>query len=125
MRKKNLLFVLLCLMAPAFLFAQPYNIVIKGGHVIDPKNNIDGPMDIAVRDGKIALIARNIDATGAIQVVNATGMYVTPGLIDMHAHVNERPNGPNPIPPDGFTLRNGVTTVVDAGCTGWRTFPAF
>ena len=124
MRKKTLLVLMLCLLAPAFLFAQ-YNIVIKGGHVIDPKNNIDGPMDVAVKDGKIALIARNIDATGAVQVVDATGMYVTPGIIDMHAHVNERPTSPNPLPPDGFTIRNGVTTVVDAGCTGWRTFAAF
>jgi len=123
MRKKTLLVALLCLMAPAFLLAQPYNIVIKGGHVIDPKNNIDGPMDIAVRDGKIALVARNIDATGALQVVNATGMYVTPGLIDIHYHVHDRPGGPNPLPADGFTFRNGITTVVDPGSTGWRTFP--
>jgi len=124
--------MLLCLMAPAFLFAQPYNIVIKGGHVIDPKNNIDGPMDIAVRDGKIAFVARNIDATGALQVVDATGMYVTPGLIDMHVHVFHGPylnqgymNGPNSVPPDGFTFRVGVTTVVDAGSPGWRTFSVF
>ncbi|MDR2886443.1 MAG: amidohydrolase/deacetylase family metallohydrolase [Bacteroidales bacterium] len=105
--------------------AGGYNIVIKGGHVIDPKNNIDGPMDIAVKDGKIALVAESIDTTGALQVVDATGMYVTPGLIDMHAHVNQRGAGPNPIPADGFTFRVGVTTVVDAGCTGFRTFPEF
>ena len=119
--------MLLCFVAPAFMFAQTYNIVIKGGHVIDPKNNIDGPMDIAVKDGNIALVARNIDATDALQVVDATEMYVTPGLIDMHIHANERwpAVGPNPIPPDGFTLRVGVTTAVDAGCTGWRTFEAF
>ena len=123
MRKKILLVVLLGLVAPALLFAQPYNIVIKGGYVIDPKNNIDGPMDIAVSAGKIALVARNIDATGALQVVDATGMYVTPGLIDIHYHVHDRPGGPNPIPADGFTFRNGITTVVDPGSTGWRTFP--
>ena len=124
--------MLLCLVTPAFLFAQTYNIVIKGGHVIDPKNNIDGPMDIAVTAGKIALVARNIDATNAIQVVDATGMYVTPGLIDMHVHVFHGPNlnqgymnGPWSVPPDGFTFRVGVTTVVDAGSPGWRTFPDF
>ena len=124
--------MLLCLMAPAFLFAQTYNIVIKGGHVIDPKNNIDEPMDIAVKDGKIARIAKNIDATGAVQVVDATGMYVTPGLIDMHVHVFQGPNltqtymnGPSSVMPDGFTFRVGVTTVVDAGCSGWRTFADF
>ena len=109
-----------------------YDIVIKGGHVIDPKNNIDGPMDIAVRDGKIARVASNIDATGALQVVDATGMYVTPGLIDMHVHVFHGPNlnqtfmnGPRSLMPDGFTFRVGVTTVVDAGSPGWRTFPDF
>ncbi|MDR2886444.1 MAG: amidohydrolase/deacetylase family metallohydrolase [Bacteroidales bacterium] len=132
MRKRTLLAVLLCLMAPAFLFAQTYNIVIKGGHVIDPKNNIDGPMDIAVKDGKIALVAKNIDAKNGVQVVDATGMYVTPGLIDIHVHVFRGPNvdqqymnGPNSVPPDGFTFRVGVTTVVDAGCAGWRTFADF
>ena len=127
MRKKILLALLLCLVVPIFLLAQTYDIVIKGGHVIDPKNNIDGTMDIAVKYGKIALVARNIDAKTAVQAVDATGMYVTPGLIDMHLHANERwpAVGPNPIPPDGFTLRVGVTTAVDAGCTGWRTFEAF
>jgi len=132
MKKRNILVVMLCFMTQTFLFAQSYNIVIKGGHVIDPKNNIDGPMDIAVRDGKIALVAKNIDATGALQVVDATGMYVTPGLIDMHVHVFHGPNltfhymnGPYSLPPDGFTFRVGVTTVVDVGSAGWRTFPDF
>ena len=89
-------------------------------------------MDIAVKDGKIALIAKNIDGKEGIQVVNAKGLYVTPGLIDIHVHVfngtnmdQQYMNGPNSIPPDGFTFRVGVTTVVDAGCAGWRTFPEF
>ena len=132
MRKKTLLVLMLCLLAPTFLFAQTYNIVIKGGHVIDPKNNIDGPMDIAVKDGKIVLVARNIDAKEGIQVVDATGMYVTPGLIDNHVHVFHGPNlnqgimnGPSSVPPDGFTFRVGVTTVVDAGSAGWRNFADF
>ena len=122
---------MLCLFAPALLLAQ-YNIVIKGGHVIDPKNNIDGLMDIAIKDGKIAFVARNIDATSALQVVDATGMYVTPGLIDMHTHVYHGSNvsngimsGPTSLPPDGFTFRVGVTTVVDAGSPGWRNFAEF
>lgn len=112
--------------------AQQYNIVIKGGHVIDPKNNIDENMDIAVKDGKIALVAKNIDEKEGIQVVDAKGLYVTPGLIDIHVHVfngtnldQQYMNGPNAVPPDGFTFRVGVTTVVDAGCSGWRTFPEF
>jgi len=112
--------------------AQTYSIVIKGGHVIDPKNNINNVMDIAVKDGRISLIAKNIDAMEGIQVVNAEGLYVTPGLIDIHVHVfngtnldQQYMNGPSSVVPDGFTFRVGVTTVVDAGCAGWRTFPAF
>ena len=114
------------------LTGQNYSIVIKGGHLIDPKNNINEPMDIAIKDGKIALVAKNIDPAGTTQVVNASGMYVTPGLIDIHVHVfngtnmdQQYMNGPNSVPPDGFTFRTGVTTVVDAGCAGWRTFPDF
>jgi dihydroorotase len=100
--------------------------------VIDPGNNIDEVMDVAVKIGKIALIAKNIEEKDGIQVVNARGLYVTPGLIDIHVHVfngsnldQQYMNGPNAIPPDGFTFRVGVTTVVDAGCAGWRTFPEF
>lgn len=112
--------------------AQKYNIVIKGGHIIDPKNNIDEISDIAVKDGKIVRIAKNIDEKEGIQVVNTRGLYVTPGLIDIHVHVfngtnldQQYMNGPSAIPPDGFTFRVGVTTIVDAGCAGWRTFPEF
>jgi len=89
-------------------------------------------MDVAVKDGKIAKLAKNIDAKEGIQVVNAQGLYVTPGLIDIHVHVyqgnylnQQYMNGPNCVTPDGFTFRVGVTTVVDAGCAGWRTFPDF
>jgi dihydroorotase len=89
-------------------------------------------MDIGVKDGKIVLVAKNIDEKEGIQVVNAQGLYVTPGLIDIHVHVyqgvnpdQQYMNGPSSITPDGFTFRVGVTTVVDAGCAGWRTFPDF
>lgn len=132
MKKPFLLLLFACLTASGILSAQTYNIVIKGGHVIDPKNSINEPMDIAVKDGRIALIAKNIDEKEGIQVVNAHGMYVTPGLIDIHVHVFNGTNmdrqysdGPNSISPDGFTFRVGVTTVVDAGCAGWRNFAAF
>ena len=67
------------------LCAQSYDIVIKGGHVIDPKNNIDAVTDIAIHEGKIVQVANNIDGAKAKQVVDAKGMYVTPGLIDIHA----------------------------------------
>jgi dihydroorotase len=112
--------------------SQTYNIVIKSGHVIDPKNNIDEVMDVAISDGKIIQVAKNIDAQKAVQVVDAEGLYVTPGLIDIHSHNffgiepdHQYENGNLALPPDGFTFRNGVTTVVDAGSSGWRTFSTF
>jgi dihydroorotase len=89
-------------------------------------------MDVAVNNGKIVRVAKNIDASKSIQVVDARGLYVTPGLIDPHVHVfygtdPERAygNGTMAIIPDGFTFRTGVTTVVDAGSSGWRTFSTF
>ena len=90
MRKLSIL-----LMSALFLFTvsvkgqngTTYQIVIKGGHVIDAKNHINELMDVAIQDGKIAKVAKNIDAKLGRQVVDAKGMYVTPGLIDIHAHV--------------------------------------
>jgi dihydroorotase len=112
--------------------AQEYAIVIKGGQLVDPKNNFNAVMDVAIRDGKIAAVAKNIDAAKAAQVVNAKGMVVTPGLIDIHGHVfygtqedHYLSNGISALPPDGFTFRVGVTTIVDAGGAGWRSFPEF
>lgn len=132
MKLQRLLILIISLMVSGLAVGQTYNIVIKGGHVIDPKNNINAVMDVAVKDGKIALLAKNIDAKEGRQVVDAKGMYVTPGLIDMHVHVyhgtildHQYCNGPNSVVPDGFTFRSGVTTVVDAGCAGWRSFPEF
>jgi dihydroorotase len=112
--------------------SQTYAIVIKGGHVVDAKNNIDAIMDVAIDDGKIALVAKNIDAGKANQVVDAKGLYVTPGLIDIHGHVfagtepdHYLSNGLVALPPDGFTFRVGVTTIVDAGGAGWKSFATF
>ena len=110
---------------------KSYNIVIKGGHIIDPKNNVNSVMDIAIKDGKVAMIAKNIDASEGIQVVNAKGMYVTPGLIDIHVHFfwghdgESYMNAPASLPADGFTFPAGVTTVVDAGSPGWKTFELY
>ena len=124
--------VCMLLLITGFVHAQTYNIVIKGGHLIDPKNNINDLMDIAIKDGRIAAVAKNIDAKLAIQVVNAEGLYITPGLIDMHAHVfaGTEPdrglsNGLSAVPPDAFTFRVGITTIVDVGGAGWKSFPAF
>jgi dihydroorotase len=130
--KRLLLPFLLFLLGANLAQAQMYSIVIKGGHVIDAKNNIDGVMDVAIKDGKIAKVAKSIDPKEAVQVVNAEGKYVTPGLIDIHTHVfygnhadQYLMDGTSAVVPDGFSFRTGVTTMVDAGSSGWRTFPLF
>ncbi len=110
---------------------KAYDLLLKGGHVIDDKNHVDAIMDVAMKDGKIAKVAKSIPASDAIKTVNVAGMYVVPGLIDIHTHVfwgtqaKSYDNGDWSLPPDGFTLRNGVTTIVDAGSAGWRNFPLF
>ncbi len=112
--------------------AQDYDILLKGGHLIDPKNQIDEMMDLAIKDDKVAAVAKEISASRAKKIIDASGLYVVPGLIDMHVHVflGHSPgayiaNGPTSVMPDGFTFRAGVTTVVDAGSSGWRNFPQF
>ncbi|MEO9005412.1 MAG: amidohydrolase/deacetylase family metallohydrolase [Ginsengibacter sp.] len=122
------LFYILCF--PAFVQAQQFDLLIKDGHVIDPKNHIDAKMDLAIKDGKIAKVSKNIPSTESKKVVNANGLYVTPGLIDIHTHVFVGSNagfanGSSSVKADDFTLRSGVTTVVDAGTSGWRNFDIF
>lgn len=114
------------------LRAQDYDLLLKGGHVIDPKNGLNGVMDVAIKEEKIALVADNIPAEASKKVVDVRGLFVTPGLIDMHTHVfhgtdvdSYLANGLGSLPPDGFTFRSGVTTVVDAGTSGWRNFRKF
>lgn len=111
--------------------AQQYDMILQGGHVVDPKNHIDMVEDVAVKDGLIAEVAPKIDVKKAVKTIGVQGFYVTPGLVDIHVHVyagtGERNSyaGDNSVYPDGFTFRVGVTTVVDAGCSGWRNFEDF
>jgi len=110
---------------------QKYDLLLKGGHVVDPRNRISAVRDVAIADGKIAAVAAAINPADALKVVDASGYFVTPGLVDIHVHVyagtGERGSyaGDNSLYPDGFTLRSGVTTVADAGCAGWRNFEDF
>ena len=112
--------------------AQPrYDLLLKGGHVIDGKSKLSAVRDVAIHQGNIAEIGTNIDSSLAARTVDAKGLYVVPGLVDIHVHVyagtGQRNSyaGDNSVYPDGHTLRSGVTTVVDAGSSGWRDFPDF
>src|SRR5579885_1814054 len=121
----------IALLAAVCALAQEYDLLLKGGHVIDGKNNLSAVRDVAIKDGKIAAVAQNIDPARALKSVNVSGLYVTPGLVDIHVHVyagtGERGSyaGDNSVYPDGFTFRTGVTTVADAGSSGWRNFEDF
>jgi dihydroorotase len=112
------------------LQAQQIDILLKGGHVIDAKNSIDTKMDVAIADGKILQVSPDISAKNAKKLIDATGYYVVPGLIDLHTHVfvgskSGFADGFNSLSPDDITLKAGITTVVDAGTSGWRNFPVF
>ena len=127
--------ILLPILAMGFLTsaaqAQEFDILLKNGHVIDAKNGINAVRDVAIKDGRIAAVGANLDPARALKTVDVSGLYVTPGIIDIHVHVyagtGERNSyaGDNSVYPDGFTFRNGVTTVADAGSSGWRNFPDF
>jgi dihydroorotase len=126
----NQLLLAALLLIPGISVAQ-YDLLLKGGTVIDPRNTLSTVWDVAVQDGKIAEIARDIPASKARKTVDVSGLYVVPGLVDIHVHayagtgIRDAYAGDNSIYPDGFTFRSGVTTVVDAGSSGWRNFPDF
>ena len=79
--------VWICLVSAGAILAQPYDLVLKGGHVIDPASGIDGIRDVAVSGGRIAAVRADIPAAQARRLVDVAGLYVMPGLIDLHAHV--------------------------------------
>ncbi|WP_276360353.1 amidohydrolase/deacetylase family metallohydrolase [Daejeonella sp. H1SJ63] len=110
--------------------AQEIELLLKGGRLIDPKNKIDAKMDLAIAAGKVIRVAADIPASEAKKVVDVSGLIVSPGLINMHTHVYAGSNagftdGTSSQLPDAFAPRAGITTVVDAGTSGWRTFPDF
>ena len=111
------------------VFSQDYDMLIQNGHLIDPKNGIDKVMDIAIKDGKIAAVSSNINSKQSKKTIDAKGMIVSPGLIDIHGHhfhgtepSSYLSNSFTALPPDGFTFESGITTVVDVGGAGWRNF---
>jgi dihydroorotase len=131
MRECNVMRCAFLILLTSALWAQPpYDLVLKGGHVIDAKNGISTVRDVAIAGGKIAAVAENIPAPQARKAIDVSSLYVTPGLVDMHVHVfagsmQREYLGENCVRPDGFTFRSGVTTVVDAGSSGWKNFGEF
>ncbi|MEO7142210.1 MAG: amidohydrolase/deacetylase family metallohydrolase [Bryobacteraceae bacterium] len=130
--KKQIRIGMLFAAAAAGCFAQSqYDLLLQHGHVIDAKNHIDAVRDVAIKDGKIAAVADRIDPAQALKAIDVSGLYVTPGLVDIHVHVYAGTGEPHSyagdlsVYPDGFTFRVGVTTVADAGCAGWRNFEDF
>jgi dihydroorotase len=105
--------------------ARP-DLLLTGGHVIDPANGIDGPADVAIGGGMVLAVGPNLSIEGVETVVDVAGCYVTPGLIDMHAHVfHTHRRSVLSLHPLVNTFSSGVTTVVDAGTSGWRDFADF
>lgn len=121
--------VLLILTAAAA--GQDYDLLLKGGRLIDPANGIDAPRDVAIREGKVAAVAERIEPGSAARVLDVTGLVLTPGLVDIHVHLFHSTNiadvwaGDNSVRPDDFSFRTGVTTMADAGSSGWRNFETF
>lgn len=115
-----------------FVQAQEFDVLLKGGTLLDPKNDINQQMDVGIKQGKIAAVQASIDEANATQVIDVKGLIITPGLIDIHGHhfwgtVPDAylSNSFSSLPPDGFCLPAGVTTIVDAGGAGWRNFKTF
>jgi dihydroorotase len=122
---------LVLLLTTVSLQAQDIDILIKNGHVFDAKNNIDAVSDVSIANGKIVQVAPSLSDKNAKQVIDATGLYIVPGLIDPHTHVFVGPkpgkfaDGFNSLSPDDFSFKSGVTTVVDAGTSGSQNFSQF
>lgn len=121
-----------CFLLPMTAYAQDYDILLKGGHVIDAKNGIDAPMDVAVIAENVVRVAPDIPADQAKQVIDVNGMYVAPGFVDIHTHVfhgteQDRylSNSYSAVPPDNFSFKYCTTTMVDVGGAGWRNYETF
>jgi dihydroorotase len=152
LRGARILLFLFFLAAAAAAAAQPCDLLIRNGFVVDPQTGRQDTLDLAIRDNRIVKIAKHIDPRKAKESLDARGMIVCPGLIDIHTHVffgpgqggetatgetahgpdsaagaedNEYAGGSEALHPDSFSFRTGVTTVVDAGSSGWRNFETF
>src|SRR5689334_16192476 len=101
-----------------------YDLILKGGHVVDASQNIDAVMDVAFAGGKVAAIGANLDAGAGTSVRNVAGKYVAPGLIDMHTHVYWGGTSLG-IDAEEFCRKSAVTTAIDTGSAGPGNFAGF
>jgi len=104
------------LAAPRQVFAADYDLVIRGGRVMDPSQHLDRRVDVAILDGKIAALRPDIPASAGVDSIDASGKLVIPGLIDIHLHARDAE-----LPPPEI-LATGVTTMIDAGSKGADNF---
>lgn len=104
---------------------EPYDVLLKGGRVIDPDSGLDGVADVAVRDGRIAAVRPDILPSTAKLVADLRGRIVLPGMVDTHAHVYTYVSGRFGLPADMAGVDSGVTTLVDQGGASCMTFPGF
>src|SRR5260221_12102440 len=102
-----------------------YDVVVAGGRVVDPANGVDGIRDIGIKKGRIAAVAPKLEAGPGAKIIDTSGLVVTPGLIDTHAHVYQYVAGDFGLNPDLVVVRSGVTTVVDQGGPSALTFDGF
>ena len=118
-------FLIFCLAAALPVLRGEYDLLLKGGYLIDPKNGISGRRDVAISDGLVVAVSESIEASEADRTFDLSGLYITPGLVDLHVHVFSTTNipgagaGDNSVQPDTNLLPSGVTTAVDAGSSGW------
>jgi dihydroorotase len=122
--RREFLPFLCSLAAPSKAQTFRYDLVIKGGRVIDPSQSLSAPRDVAISGGKVARVEADIPASEGRLTVEARGKIVTPGLVDIHVHVYDGV-APLGIPADPNCIAKGATTVVDAGSAGAHTFPGF
>ena len=129
--KVGLCFVILLLLPSCMPAQERYDLLLKGGEVVDPRNGVRRVLDVGIRDHKVVAVEKDIPASTAEKVIDVRGMIVAPGLVDIHTHdyagtgLRGAYDGDNSVYPDNFTFRSCVTTVVDAGSSGWQNFPDF